>query len=84
MSSRLRKAYVAAKFYELAHRWARARHSEAAAASSSELIPRVRYGCKADERELIPTVLPERLEYCSLHEGATSSIEDRCRGNLTK
>jgi hypothetical protein len=35
MSSRLRKAYVAAKFYELAHRWARARHSEAAAACSS-------------------------------------------------
>ena len=35
MNSRLRKAYVAAKFYELAHRWARARHSEAAAACSS-------------------------------------------------
>jgi hypothetical protein len=35
MSSRLRKAYVAAKFYKLADRWARARHSEAAAACSS-------------------------------------------------
>jgi hypothetical protein len=35
MSSRLRKAYVAAKFCELGHRWARARHSEAAAACSS-------------------------------------------------
>jgi hypothetical protein len=32
MTSRLRKAYVAAEFYELAHRWAGARHSEAAAA----------------------------------------------------
>ena len=40
--------------------------------------------CKADERELTLTVLPERLEHCSLHQGATSSIEDRCRGNLTK
>ena len=35
MSSRLRKAYVAGKFYEWAHHWARARHSEAAAACSS-------------------------------------------------
>ena len=42
MNSRLRKAYVAAKFYELAHRWARARHSEAAAACSSGIGERMR------------------------------------------
>jgi hypothetical protein len=51
MSSRLRKAYVAAKFYELAHRWARARHSEAAAACSSSSVSHV----PSDESELIPT-----------------------------
>jgi hypothetical protein len=52
MSSRLRKAYVAAKFYELAHRWARARHSEAAAACSSVSL---RLAAITDEQELIPT-----------------------------
>jgi len=34
-SSRLRKAYVAAMFHDCSNRWARARHSEAAAARLS-------------------------------------------------
>jgi hypothetical protein len=55
-SSRLRKAYVAANFYELARRWARARHSEAAAACSSGYCSETRFAVRTrTSRELIPT-----------------------------
>ena len=63
MSSRVRKAYVVAKFYELGHRWARARHSEAAAARSSALQC-VSDSTHSDERELIPTDVVRPLGYC--------------------
>ena len=55
MSSRLRKAYVAAKFYELAHRWARARHSTAAAARSSTFVRSSRFSGSLERAGTVPS-----------------------------